>query len=61
MEGVYYLANLQVESLYKPDKSFANIFPDFPKTITFFMFLKFWKLFSRSYSYYWVIAFSFFY
>ena len=43
--GVYYLANLQMESLplNKPKSSFASIFPDFPKTRSFFMFLKFWN------------------
>ena len=37
--------DFQLESLllYKPESSFANIFPDFPKTINFFMFLKFWS------------------
>ena len=36
---------LQVESLalYKPVISFANIFPNFAKTTSFFMFLKFWS------------------
>ena len=42
-EGVYYLENLQVESLHlcKPKNSVANTFPDFPNTISFFMFLHF--------------------
>ena len=35
IERFYYLANLQVESLplYKPESSFVNISPDFPKII----------------------------
>ena len=46
-KGVYYLANLKVESLplYKTESSFANIFPDFLNTFSFFMFLKFWNSF----------------
>ena len=58
------MANLQVQSLflYKPESSFANTFPDFSETITFFIFFKILEqLFSRLGSYYWVIAFSFFY
>ena len=48
-EGVYYLVNLQVKSLplWKPMSSFENTFPDFPKTITFFMFLKFCSSYFR--------------
>ena len=42
-EGDYCSGNLQVESLppHKPDSSFANTFPEFSKTISFFMFLNF--------------------
>ena len=41
-EAVYYLANMQVESLplQKPESFFTNSFQGFPKTISFFMFLK---------------------
>ena len=49
-EGVYYLPNLQVESLilYKPESSFANIFPDFLKTISFFTFWNFGAVLTKT-------------
>ena len=45
IEQIYYLANLQVGSLpeYKTESFFVNTSPDFPKIITFFMFLEFWS------------------
>ena len=43
-------------SVHKPESSFANTFPYFPKTISFFMFFS-EQFFSRFDSFYWMIAF----
>ena len=65
-EGVYYLANLQVESLplYKPNifepKFFPKYFSRFSKDYKLpYVFKILEQLFSRL-DYYWVIAFSFY-
>ena len=43
-------------SVHKTESSFANTFPCFPKTISFFMFFS-EQFFSRLDSFYWMIAF----